>query len=160
MGIDPHRQSPLTPTLNKTQLIKTVSPKSSYAIYPKMLDTDYQIKSHLLKLMLVAMPSLRQNQEIIRISNPLSRMSSKSVENHTANLHTHVNEGERNCNTPKTGDVVRLEMDANKDKTVSPSKKEMNSKYSHQSFLCIPGLQTEPPDSILREKILFQSVRL
>ena len=43
--------------------------------YPKMLDTDYQIKSHLLKLMLVAMQSLRKKKEIIRISNPLSRMS-------------------------------------------------------------------------------------
>ena len=91
-------------------------------------------------------------------------MDSKSVENHTANLQTHVNEGEGNCNTPKVRaparDVVRLEIDAKKDKTVSPSKKETNNKDSHQSFLCIPGLQTEPPDSILREKTLFQSVRL
>ena len=62
-------------------------------------------------------------------------MDSKSVENHTTNLQ---NEGEGNCNTPKvrvpTGDVVRLEIDANKDKTVSPSKKELSSKDSHQSF--------------------------
>ena len=91
-------------------------------------------------------------------------MDSKSVENHTTYLQRHVNEGEGNCNTPKvrvpTGDVVRLEIDANKDKIVSPSKKELSSKDSHQSFLCIPGLQMEPPDSILREKTLFQSVRL
>ena len=54
-------------------------------------------------------------------------MDSKSVNNHTAILQTHVNEGEGNCNTPKVrvpaGDMVRLEIDANKDKTVSPSKK-------------------------------------
>ena len=98
------------------------------------------------------------------VSSPAPRMDSKSVENHTTNLLTHMNEGEGNCNTPKvrvpTGNVVRLEIDANKDKTISPSKKELNSKDSHQSFLCILGLQTEPPESILRENTLFQSVRL
>ena len=53
-----------------------------------------------------------------------------------------------------------LEIDANNDKTGSPTANEMNNKDSHQSFLCIPGLQTEPPDSILGETTLFQSVRL
>ena len=34
------------------------------------------------------------------------------------------------------------------------------NKTGHQSFLCIPGLQKKPPEHILTESTLFQSIRL
>ena len=40
------------------------------------------------------------------------------------------------------------------------NEKEVWSKNRHQSFLRIPGLQSEPPDPIQAELTMFQSIRL